>query len=228
MRAHASLILAVCGLRKEAQIASGQGVATLACGGHAAALRQHLPRELARLRPLGLVSFGIAGGLDPTLDTGTILIGSQVICGTDIHASDMAWSKTLATLLPQAQLGPLAAVDQPLAHASDKLALFARTGARAVDMESQHVAHFAKRHDLPFAVLRAIADPAQRTLPPAALYGLKSDGSPDILAVLQHLLRAPTQLPALLKVAGDSHRALKALLSSRARLGPGLAFPDFS
>ncbi len=55
----------------------------------------------------------------------------------------------------------------------------------AVDMESHGAARFAENWGLPFAALRAIADPQHRALPPAAMVGMKPDGSADIKAVLR-------------------------------------------
>ena len=113
----------------------------------------------------------------------------------------------------------IAAVDAPLADAVGKTALFAATGAAAVDMESAIVARAALRHDLPFAILRVIADPAHRPLPSAALVAMGADGEVDIGAVLGALLRNPRQLPALIRLARDSRDAFAALGRARAVLG---------
>ena len=52
----------------------------------------------------------------------------------------------------------------------------------AVDMESHVVgARSPRRHGLPFAVFRVIADAAQRALAPAALVGMRADGTVDQL-----------------------------------------------
>ena len=72
-----------------------------------------------------------------------------------------------------------------------------------------------------FAVIRAIADPAGRVLPRAALAGLGPDGEPRPIAVLGELVRRPWELPALLAVAGDARRAL-ATLENCAALGAPL------
>lgn len=221
------VVLAVCGLKEEARIAAGLGVATLACGGHASELARRLPQTIAELKPVGLISFGIAGGLDPKLATGDVVIGQEIIAGAERWTADAAWTAALRRALPRAVTGAIAGSASALSSAESKAALHAQTGARAVDMESQHVARAAKDYSLPFAALRIIADPAGRALPPAALAGLKPDGGANIPGVLWELLRAPAQLPALLKLASESKQALNALLGSRLLLGPGLGFPDF-
>lgn len=221
------VVLAVCGLKEEARIAAGLGVATLACGGHASELARRLPQTIAELKPVGLISFGIAGGLDPKLSTGDVMIGQEIIAGAERWTADTAWMAALRQALPRTVTGTLVGSADALSSAESKAALHRQTGARAVDMESQHVGRAASQHGLPFAILRIVADPADRTLPPAALAGLKTDGSPAIAAILWSLLRQPAQLPALLQLAGDSKQALNALLGSRLTLGPGLGFPDF-
>lgn len=227
MRTASPVILAVCGLKDEAQIAAGFGVLSLACGGHAATLKIRLSDAIERFNPIGLISFGIAGGLHPRLETGDVVIGTDVVAKDAKFSADEAWTAALLKAVPGAIAGTLAAVEQAVANTADKAALHQASGARAVDMESQHVARLAGAAKLPFAALRVIADPAHRALPKSALAGLKPDGSADVLAVLLEIAKAPGQVPALLKVAGDSRQALNVLLSSRACLGPGLGFPDF-
>ena len=94
-------------------------------------------------------------------------------------------------------------------------------------MESHIAAAAAEAHGLPFAACRVIIDPAERSLPPAALIDLRPDGTPDIPAILWSILRHPFQLPELMRVAADARAARVALREGRRRLGPGLSFPGF-
>ena len=77
-------------------------------------------------------------------------------------------------------------------------------------------------------MLRVIADPAEREIPSAALVGMRSDGGIDVLAVLASLLEHPGQLPALLRLAADTRRAMAELLRCHNLLGPGLGFRDLA
>jgi hypothetical protein len=126
----------------------------------------------------------------------------------------------------QPLLADVAGVNAPLADAAGKTALFAATGAAAVDMESAIVARAAQRHGLPFAILRVIADPAHRPLPSAALVAMREDGEVDLPAVLDVLIRDPRQLPALIRLALDSGSAFSALVRARALLGSDFASLD--
>jgi adenosylhomocysteine nucleosidase len=74
------------------------------------------------------------------------------------------------------------------------------------------VARAAAALGIPFVVLRAIADPASRELPPAALLPLKGDGKPAIGQVLASVMRRPQQLPTLFGVAREARQALAALV----------------
>ncbi|MBN3729276.1 hypothetical protein G3N92_34650, partial [Burkholderia sp. Ac-20379] len=60
-----------------------------------------------------------------------------------------------------------------------------------------------------------IVDPAWRTLPPAATAGLRDDGTTAIVPILRELAKQPSQLGALLKLAGDARAAKTALMQAR-------------
>jgi adenosylhomocysteine nucleosidase len=155
----------------------------------------------------GLISFGIAGGLAPGLKPGTLVVATEVISedGWRYPASDLKTSMTGAVR------APIAGATAILARAEAKQALYHRTGAVAVDLESAEAARLCADAGVPLAVIRAVADPAERDLPPAALIGLGPDGQVDLGAVLGSVLRMPGQIPALLAVALDTRRALAAL-----------------
>jgi adenosylhomocysteine nucleosidase len=112
-----------------------------------------------------------------------------------------------------------------VATAAEKAALHARTGALAVDLESLVVARAAGRAKLPYVVLRAIADPASRNLPQAALIPLLPDGTPDLPRVLLSILTKPHQIAGLIRTARDAQYALRALSRSLAAARSALPQP---
>jgi hopanoid-associated phosphorylase len=172
----------------------------------------------------GIVSFGIAGGLDPALPAGTLVVASAVVAKDARYEADARWSQALLKANPGAVHGIIAGADAPVCEPSEKRALRETTGAGAVDMESHLVAAFAQERGLPFAAFRAIADSADRRLPKAVLNAMRPDGSADIGAVLCSLAREPSQLPDLIRTGFDTGRAKKALLRDRDLLGAGLGF----
>ena len=209
-------LLVVSGLRAEARIACGAGVRTLAGGGNAARLAAAIDRSVGE-GASGLLSFGMAGGLEPGLPPGTIVVPGAVIAGTERFATDPLWTGNLRAMLPHGVEAALAGVSSPVATISAKAGLRATTGAAAADMESHIAARAAQRFGLPLAALRVIADPAERALPRAAIAALGEDGRPDLWALLRSLFGDPAQLFPLIGVAADARRAM-AVLANCARL----------
>jgi adenosylhomocysteine nucleosidase len=219
-------VIAATGLLAETRIAARSAhVRTVAGGGGAIRLAALIERAIAE-GGRAIASFGIAGGLSEHLKPGACLIGSEVVGAGKLYRADAPWTAWLRRRLCSAALHRIAGVDQALPTPAEKRALNAATGAVAVDMESHIVADFATRHGLPFAVIRVIADPVSRTLPAAALAGMRPDGTTDIGACLRSLVRHPAQVPALVAVALDTGRAMRQLLRCVHLLGPGLGFFD--
>jgi hopanoid-associated phosphorylase len=218
-------IVAVTGLAKEARIAAGPGVRTIAGGGNAGALADALQRELAH-GARAVISFGIAGGLAEDLASGTWLVARAIVSAAERWPCDTPWTALLRARLPGAFTVDLAGVDAPVMDPAAKCALRGATGAAAVDTESHIAAAVAASYGLRFAAFRVVADSARRGLPPAAAVALEPDGNIDRAAVLGSLARAPGQLPSLLRTAVDARKAFRALLRGRRLLGPGLAYPD--
>lgn len=161
-----------------------------------------------------LISFGLAGGLDPTLRAGALVVPAEIVDEGRCHAAD----PDLLRWLGGVTAARLAAGRAVVADVAAKAALFRATGAAAVDLESGAVARVARAHGLPFAALRVICDPAARALPPAALAALDSQGAIAILRVLAAVLGSPAQIPALIRLAGDARAARAALRSAAAGL----------
>lgn len=208
----------VTGMLAEAKLLEGAGYLVVAAGGNAAATRAKTER-LIRDGVTGLISFGIAGALDPNLRPGDLVIANGVILPDGRHVDcDADWQRRVLDKVPGARTGLVAGSSGVAATAPAKAALFVATGALIIDMESHHVAELATAHNLPFIVFRAVADTALDDLPEAALVGLNEEGRPAIGAVLRSLLKKPWQLPALIRVALRSRAALAALLRGRAAL----------
>ncbi len=160
------------------------------------------------------VSFGLAGGLESGLPSGTIVIGSHVASRDGSWECDPVWQQKLIAALPAAQVGGIWGTDAILPAVSDKKRVHQHSHCLIADMESHIVAECAAAARLPFIVVRAVCDPVEFNLPPAALLPLRSDGAPDISGVLGSLLRRPLQLPALLRLGRHHRRGLAALAAA--------------
>jgi adenosylhomocysteine nucleosidase len=217
-------ILAVTGLKREAEIAGGKGVVAVAGGGNAASLQGKLDALHGDIT--GVISVGLAGALSPLLKVGDVVIADQVIRGRETWRCSDMWRVALAAKLAQAHQGPVAASDTILQNAQAKAALYDDTGALAVDMESAIAGRFATARHLPFAVLRVISDDARHVLPPAALVAMKPDGGIALGRVLGSLLRHPLQVGGLIRTARSSNKAFKQLLRCADLCGVGFSGPD--
>ncbi|HXR96027.1 MAG TPA: hypothetical protein VN718_09110 [Rhizomicrobium sp.] len=217
-------ILAVTGLKREAEIVGGPGVVALAGGGDAVSLQGKLNALHGDIR--GVISVGLAGALSPLLKVGDVVIADQVIHGRETWRCSDLWRIALLANLAEAHQGPVAASATILEDAKAKAALYDDTGALAVDMESAPAARFAAARNLPFAVLRVISDDARHVLPPAALVAMKPDGGIALGRVLGSLLRHPLQVPGLIRTARASNKAFKQLLRCANLCGVGFSGPD--
>jgi hopanoid-associated phosphorylase len=217
-------VLAVTGLKREAEIVGGKGVVALAGGGNAASLQVKLDALHGDIK--GVISVGLAGALSPLLKVGEVVIADQVIQGRETWRCSETWRVALAARLAHAHQAAVAASDTIMESAEAKAKLYDDTGALAVDMESAVAGRFAAARNLPFAVLRVISDDAAHVLPPAALVAMKPDGGIAIGRVLGSLLRHPLQVPGLIRTARTSNKAFKELLRCANLCSVGFSSPD--
>ena len=205
----------VTGLEAEARIARRWAVPVAVGGGtpagaEAAALRlasQAPGPPVLRPQVLGLVSFGLAGGLDPALRPGDLLIPATILDAGQTWSTDPA----LNTMLGGCTGHVLRGGGTILATPAQKHAA-RQAGAHAVDLESAAVARVATRLGLPFAALRAICDDATRALPRAALIALDNTGRIGFLRIAAAILARPSDIPALIALGRDAARARTALI----------------
>src|ERR1051325_7688520 len=216
-------VLAVTCLAFESRIADGHGVRVF-CASERDGLLARMEAAAAG-SCCGIVSFGVAGGLDPALKPGDAVIASSVVTDAARYQTDEAWTLALLAALPVSLIGDISGADAPVAHASGKLALRQAHRTVAVDTESHFAAAVAARRGVPFVAVRVVLDPAHRSLPPAALVPLRHDGRVDVRAVFGSVRKDLGQVSCLLRIVADASLAWSTLARSRRRLGHALAFP---
>jgi len=165
-----------------------------------------------------LLSWGVAGGLDPALVLGDLVIPAEVAvedgCGWALSAELFEAINAGAPSLPWRGGGRLLGLDHMVLSVAEKAAHFQQTPAAAIDMETHRVALVAAEAGLPTLAIRAIGDPAGRALPELATRALDADGRPRIGPVIAGLLRRPGDFGALLRVKRDIDVALANLASA--------------
>jgi len=220
MRTLPTTVLCTCGLAGEARIARAAGFSTIVGAGDRE--RTAALVENAVQRASCLVSFGIAGALAPELRAGDVVISTEVVSETGSWRAEDPFRMRVARLANEigALEGAVFGAPEIVASSAEKRRAREATGALAVDLESDTVARIAMLAGIPFVVVRAIADPLYRQLPPAALIPLAEDGTPRLSRVLASVLRRPQQVATLFELARETRTALAALaLPARALHG---------
>ena len=199
--------------RRDGLASLGDG-ALLAVSGMGGPLAAAAARRLAEAGASALLSFGLAGGLDPALRAGRVVLPDEIISrgGTRV-ATSTEWRRHLR--LGLAALEPVTACTlltsaQPLESVAEKAAAFRETGAAAVDMESLAIGEVAAALDLPFIAVRVIVDGAADLLPPAVVAAGRG-GQLSLLRLIGGLIVAPQDLVPLIRLARRYRTATRSL-----------------
>jgi adenosylhomocysteine nucleosidase len=171
-----------------------------------------------------LASFGLAGGLDPALSAGVILLPTEVIgaqIGDKRVGTAQGWRDRVAYAVSAhapVRSGRLLSASRAIASVADKAAAYRVTGAAAVDMESLAVGEVAERHQLPFIAARVIVDSAADVLPNAVTAAADKQGHLQIWRLIGALALAPNELAPLIRLA-RRYRVANRALAAIARTG---------
>jgi adenosylhomocysteine nucleosidase len=202
-----------------AVLADGTLLVVSGIGGSAAARGA---RALLDAGATALISWGMAGGLDPALASGTIFLPGEVISpdGTAVMTARY-WRERLRAAVAahrEVACGKLLTSPQAILSIAAKAAAFRETGAAAVDMESLAVAEVARSNELPFIAVRVIVDTADDILPRAVMAAAGSAGHLQIGRLIASLAVAPGDLAALIRLL-RRYRAASRSLGAIARAG---------
>ena len=200
----------------------------LLISGMGAAAATQAARALLAAGARALLSFGLAGGLDPALRAGALLLPRTVTDGTGtVHGTYDPWRERLAALQrrgsdtqPRIVDGGLLSLSQPLTTPASKSQARARTGAVAVDMESFAIASVASEQGVSFAVARVVVDTAADSLPRSVMQATDPRGEVNYPQLIGGLVRRPAEILALLRLARRYRVALRSLRAV-ARAGVG-------
>lgn len=211
-------ILIVTGLVQEARIAAGPGMVVICSSSDPKQLRALLTVfDPSTIR--GVISFGVAGGLDPSLKPGDIVLATEVVAGDGRWLAGLSLNEEVVASVGLRRRriirGGLAGAEEVVAAQARKAALWLQTGAAAVDMESHIAAAYAAEAGLPFAALRVISDSAHRSLPTLAKSAIRPDGKIDLRKIFSGLVRNPWAVSALVSTGLDFNRALRSLRGCR-------------
>jgi adenosylhomocysteine nucleosidase len=192
-------------------LANGTLVAVSGIGCEAAG---RAARDLIEAGARALVSWGMAGALDPKLAAGTVCLPDEIIAsdGTSFGTA-RHWREPLAALVAADRPvigGRLLTRGQPIDTVVAKDVAYRATGAAAVDMESAAVAQAAATHGLPFIAVRVIVDTARDTLPRAVVAASRA-GQVQIWRLILGLLISPADIAPLVRLAQRYRIAIRSL-----------------
>jgi adenosylhomocysteine nucleosidase len=204
-------------------LADGTLVATTGMGSAAAFAGA---RALIDAGATALASWGMAGGLDPTLNAGAILLPAEVV-GSDgkLVSTAAGWRERLSSAVAQhapVRSGRLLTTPRAISSLADKAELFRTTGAVAVDMESVAVGEVAEQHRLPFIAVRVVVDSAGDVLPASVAAAADNQGHLHIWRLIGALALKPVELAPLIRLArryGAANRSL-AMIAQMGSLAP--------
>ena len=124
--------------------------------------RERMEVMLRRERFDYLISTGFAGALEKELRVGHLLVADNY------STPKLLASPELESAVEGTFLGRLATVPRMIESIQQREMLNKRTGAAAVDMETETIAELCAAHDLPILSLRAISDTADEPFPAPA------------------------------------------------------------
>lgn len=150
-----------------------------------------------------VIGAGFAGGLDPALPAGTLVLAEN-------YPERVAAAR--AVLQHRVTVGVLASAPTALENPEAKAQWACATGAIAVDMETATVAAFFREKRVPFLALRAISDAAHEPLPvPSVIWFDARAQRPRPLALIGFLLRHPARLRPFVRFVLTIRRARRTL-----------------
>ena len=148
---------------------------------------------------------GCAAALSPGLSPGDLILANSVISAEgESIALDNIWYKQVKTALEKLSLecktkftlrnGDLLESKVLVAKSTDKQLLHQKNRAVALDMESVAIAKVARKQNIPFLAIRAIADPVSIDLPNAVSYALNDQGDVQLFKLLTFLCLHPKKI----------------------------------
>ena len=171
--------------------AGSWAVATLVTGMGPALAREATRKALAAVPCDHVMVIGIAGGLDPALPVGSLMVPSRVQLypeGPEFHAHPIAPRVAEGSLMTTEGLFDDDQVWRPILE----------RGFGAVDMEAAGVAEVCEETGVSWSIYRGISDRPDEHIVDQAVFSLsKPDGSADPVALAKYLARDPRRAKAL-------------------------------
>lgn len=163
--------------------------------GVAAARRFEEILYLSSSKPERVILAGLAGGLNPELEVGDVLVQGEADDGI--------------------RRGVIFTADEIVDTSEKKRELRERTGADCVDLETRPIAEVCLRRLIPFVSLRAISDTAVEDLPiPGGSLIDPISNRPSVFRLICFLLKRPVDIPRFFRMVRAGFVSQKQLVCS--------------
>lgn len=166
-----------------------------------------LDKRLSETQPALVISAGFAGGLQPDLAVGDLVLGLNY---------------STPNIVEKLQLGPAWRVGDVRTEAAiierkaDKVRLGRETGSLAGDLETSHIAEVCAKHGVPMLSIRCISDGLEDDMPvPADILLNPKTYRPEPLLLFKYLMTNP-------KSAVPFGRLIKNAKVAQTKLAAGL------
>lgn len=162
-----------------------------------------LEKQLLASKPELVISAGFAGGLQPQLAVGDLVLGENYSDPAVVAKLELgsAWRR-----------GKLETASAIVEKSADKLTFGQQTGAMIADLETAHEARICAAHGVPLLSIRCISDAVGDDMPvPAALLLNPVTGRPEPLQLFRHLITNPGSVPGFNQLLKNAKTAQKNL-----------------
>lgn len=171
-------------------------------------------KELTVLRVDALISWGVAGAIDKSLSSGDIILANSIINEDKNYSTTREWLSRVSDHLQSffsISNGDIVSSKEICASPMDKLHLFQKTNAIAVDMESAAIAETASANNLDLLLIRTISDDTDTAIPEAVLKYTNNLGQPRILNFMLCCISNPNQIRNIFALKNGYKKALASL-----------------
>lgn len=192
---------------------SGRAVIVCHTGVGEKVCRPRMERFLEGSRFDYLISAGFAGGIDSALHIADILIAENYSSTALLQSLKLPLAETAMSV------GKLITDTSVVASLEQRAALARRTGAAAVDMETESIAASCAAHAVPMLSIRAISDTVDEPFPapPEILFDVARQKT-NLWRLAGHVATHPNALGQLLRFNRNIVRVRSALAVAVARV----------
>lgn len=173
-----------------------------------------LEQRLSKNKPQLVISAGFAGGLQPGIRTGDLVLGrnysdSRILSHLNL---DTHW-----------KVGDVVTESAIIERRADKSRLGRFTGALAGDLETAHFARVCAAHGVPMLSVRCISDGPEDDMPvPARVLLNPETGRPEPFKLFRHLMAHPSSVRGFNQLLKNAKTAQTQLAAGLDELLPQL------